>query len=303
MRMKDSLVFLLCFFLSFVARSQIENPQYGDVQNWVLTLNEDRIEKIKPYNYDPERPYSYATFGRVSNEQAMLRLREGEDFLHMRMIVNAADSQDAEFRFGVGGVDADGNYEIAKFYNVNNNRMYYTFSGFVELNAETDVIDFYYDDDAKEYQMFHNDMPIICGELNISGIKQIFVTAENGDNIDRQVYVSLEPEIDLLLPCDPECMEVEELTNHNDNTAQSFDTYPNPANQHVTIGFESLLDEHIHINLVDAAGKIAYRHSQEIRAGHPAAIRVPTAHLQSGIYYVHLQSQQKFEPRKITIFR
>ncbi len=292
---------LFCVCMSFVMYGQIENPQYGDVQNWVLTLNEDRIEKIKPYNYDPERPYSYAYFGRASNEQATLRLREGEDFLHMRVVLHTADSQDAKFRFGVGGVDANGDYEIAKFYNVNNNRMYYTFFGFVELNADTDVIDFYYDDDAKEYQLLHNDTPVICGELDISGIKQIFVTAENGDNIDRQVFVSLEPEIDLLLPCDSECMEVEELTQ--DDTPQSFDTYPNPANQHVIIGFDSLLDENIHINLVDAAGKIAYRHSQEVRAGHAAAVRVPTAHLQSGIYYVNIQSQQKFEPRKITIFR
>ena len=303
MKMKYSLVLLLFVCLSFAMSGQIENPQYGDVQNWVLTLNEDRIERIKPYNYDPERPYSYATFGRVSNERATLRLQEGEDFLHMQVVLNAADSQDAKFRFGVGGVDADGNYTIEKFYNVNNNRMYYTFFGFVELNADTDVIDFYYDDDAKEYQLYHNDTPVICGELNIPGIKQIFVTAENGNNVDRQVFVSIEPEIDLLLPCDPECMEVEELTNHNNDTAQSFDTYPNPANQQVTIGFDSLLDEHIHINLVDAAGKIAYRHSQEVLAGHPVTIRVPTAHLQTGIYYVNIQSQQKFDPKKITIFR
>jgi len=301
MKRKDSLMLLLCVCLNLVAYGQIVNPQYGDVQNWVLRLNEDRIESIKPYNHDPERPYSYAYFGRASNDEATLRLREGEDFLHMRVVLHEADSQDAFFRFGVGGVDAEGNYEVAKFYNVNNNKMYYTFFDFVELNAVTNVIDFYYDDDAKEYQMLHNSMPVICGELDIAGIKQVFVTANNGNNVDRQVYIAIEPEIDLLLPCDPACIEVEELTD--DGAAQSFDTYPNPANEYVVIGFDALIDENIHINLVDVAGKIAYRHSQEVRAGHPAAIHLHTAHLQTGIYYVHIQSQRKFEPKKITIFR
>jgi len=301
MKMKYSLVLLLFVCLSFAMSGQIENPQYGDVQNWVLTLNEDRIERIKPYNYDPERPYSYATFGRVSNERATLRLQEGEDFLHMQVVLNAADSQDAKFRFGVGGVDADGNYTIEKFYNVNNNRMYYTFFDFVELNAATDVIDFYYDDDAKEYQLRHNDAPVICGSLDIAGVKEVFVTAENGDNTNAQVYVSIEPEIDLLLPCDPACLEVDELTVGD--VTQTFDTYPNPANEYVTVEFDSLLDENIHINLVDATGKIAHRHSQEVRAGHVADIHLPTAHLQTGIYYVNIQSQQKFDPKKITIFR
>jgi len=292
---------LFCVCLSFVMYGQIENPQNGNLQNWVLTLNEDRIEKIRPYDYDPERPYSYAYFGRASNEQATLRLREGEDFLHMRVVLNEQSSQDVFFRFGVGGLDADGNYEIAKFYNVNNNRMYYTFFDFVELNADSDVIDFYYDDDLKEYQVLHNNMPVICGELDIAGIKQIFVTANNGNNVDRQVFVSLEPEIDLLLPCDPACKEMEDLDDSD--TTQSFETYPNPANQYVIIDFDSLLDENIHINLVDAAGKIVHRHSQEMKAGHAADIRLNTAHLGAGIYYVHILSQQKFEPKKITIFR
>lgn len=202
---KNTLVLLVSMCMSFAMSAQIVNPQLGDVQNLVLTLNEDRIEKIRRYNYDPQRPYSYAYSGRVSNDQATLRLREGEDFLHMRVVLHAQSSQDAVFRFGVGGVDADGNYEIAKFYDVNNNRMYYTFSDFVELNADTDVIDFYYDDDAKAYQMWHNDIPVVCGALNISGIRQLFVTADDGDNVNRLVYISLDPEIDQLLPCNPGC--------------------------------------------------------------------------------------------------
>jgi len=301
MKMKNSLVLILLICLNFAAYSQVVNPQYGDVQNWVLTLNEDRIEKIKPYNYDSERPYSYAYSGRVSNDKATLRLLEGEEFLRLRIVLHAEDGQDAFFRFGVGGVDADGNYEIAKFYNVNNNRMYYTFFDFVELDAATNVIDFYYDDDAKEYQLRHNDAPVICGSLDIAGVKEMFVSADNGDNTNAQVYVSIEPEIDLLLPCDPACMEVNELTVGD--VPQTFDTYPIPANEYVIVEFDSLLDENIHINLVDAAGKIAYRHSQEVRAGHVADIHLPTAHLPTGIYYVNIQSQQKFDPKKITIFR
>jgi len=299
---KNNLILLVFLCLSFAMSGQIVNPQFGELQNWVLTLNEDRVEKIRPYNNDPERPYSYAYSGRVSNEEATLRLREGEDFLHMRMVLHAESSQDAHFRFGVGGVDANGNYEVARFYNVNNNRMYYTFYDFVELNTATNVIDFYYDDDAKAYQLFHNNTPVICGTVDIEGIKQIFVTTTNtGDNINRQVYVSIAPEIDLLLPCPPECQEVEGLIGNN--TTQALETYPNPANQYVTVGFDSFLDEYVHINLVDVAGKVAYRHSQEVRAGHAAAIYVPTAHLQTGIYYVHIQSEQEFEPKKITIFR
>lgn len=301
MNRKNSLVLFLCICLNLVAYSQIVNPQYGDEQNWVLTLNKDRIETVKPYGYDPEKPYSYAYSGRVSNDRATLRLRENEDFLHLRVVLQATDSQDAFFRFGVGGVDVDGNYEIAKFYNVNNNKMYYTFYDFVELNAPTDIIDFYYDHDAKEYQMFHNNMPVICGALDITGIKQVFVTADNGNNIDRQVYVSIKPEIDLLLPCDPTCMQVEDLTD--DGTAQVFTTYPNPVNQYMTIGLDTMFDEVIMVRLVDAGGRVVHRHSEEIRAGHRTAIHLPTLHLQTGIYYVHIQSQQKFEPKKITVFR
>lgn len=301
MKMKYSLVLVLFVCLSLVARSQIINPQYGDLQNWVLTLNEDRIERVKPYNYDPERPYSYAYFGRVSNDRASLRLEEGDDFLHLRVVLHADDSQDAFFRFGVGGVDADGNFELAKFYNVNNNKLYYTFFDFVELNADTDVIDFYYDDDAKEYQMLHNNMPVICGELDIAGMKEIFVTADNGDNVDRQVYVSIEPEIDLLLPCDPACMELDELID--DETVHEFEAYPNPVNQYLKLDLHAQLDETVQVNLVDIAGKIVHHHSQEVRAGHFAGIQLNTAHLQAGIYYVHILAKQKFEPKKITIFR
>jgi len=301
MNRKDSLVLLLCICLNFAAYGQIVNPQIGDEQNWVLTLNEDRIETVKPYGYNPQKPYSYAYSGRVSNEIATLRLRDGEDFLHLRVVLHAADSQDAFFRFGVGGVDANGSYDIAKFYKVNNNRMYYTFFDFIELNGPTDVIDFYYDHDAKEYQMFHNDMPVVCGVLDIAGIKQAFVTADNGDNINKQVYVSVKPAIDFLLPCNSSCVQVEDSTDND--VAQSFDTYPNPADQYMTLSFDTTFDEIIMARLVDAAGRVVYRHSEEVRAGHSTAIHLPTAHLQTGIYYVHIQSQQKFDPKKITIFR
>ncbi len=304
MKIQDVLCTMIFLYLGFAGYGQITSPQYGDEQRLVLTMNEDRIEKIKPYRYDPEKPYSYAYSGRASNQMATMRLLEGDDFLHLQVVLNANDnSQNAYFRFGVGGVDAQEDYNIDKFFNVRNGKVYYTFFDFIELGTGMDVIDLYYDHDIQEYQLQHNGEPIACGELAIDGIKQAFVTAQNGDNVATEVLVSFSPEIDLLLPCSPECELVDELAEERlVETIQEIETYPNPAREYLTVELEPFENEIITINMLDAIGRTALRQRAEIRAGHTAKIELNTQSLDAGIYYLNIQSAYKFETQKITVF-
>lgn len=302
---KQNVLFTMIFLcLSFASYGQIISSKYGGEQRLVLTMNEDRIEKIKPYRYDPEKPYSYAYSGRTSNQMATMRLLEGDDFLHLQVVLNADDnSQNAYFRFGLGGVDAQEGFSIDKFFNVRNGKVYYTFFDFIELGTGMDVIDLYYDHDIQEYQLQHNGEPIACGELAIEGIKQVFVTAENGDNTATEVLVSLSPEVDLLLPCSPECELVDELAEERLVEAiQEIETYPNPAREYLTIELEPFVNETIRVNLIDAMGRIALRQNADIRAGHTAKIELNIQALNAGVYYLNIESDYKFETQKITIF-
>lgn len=303
MKIQDILFIMIFLYLSFASYGQITSPEYGGEQRLVLTMNEDRIEKIKPYRYDPEKPYSYAYSGRTSNQVATMRLLEGDDFLHLQVVLNADDnSQNAYFRFGLGGVDAQEEFSIEKFFNVRNGKVYYTFFDFIELGMDTDVIDLYYDHDIQEYQLQHNGEPIACGDLAIEGIKQAFVTADNGDNVNTEVLVSIAPEIDLFLPCSSACEAVDELAEERlVETIQEVETYPNPARDYLTLELHPFVNETITINMLDATGRIALRQTEDIRTGHTTNIHLNTQNLTAGVYYLNIQSDYKFETQKITI--
>lgn len=304
MKIQDVLYTMMFLCLGFASYGQITSPQYGEEQRWFIAMNEDRIETVKPYRYDPTKPYSYAYFGRASNKMATLRLLEGDNALHLQVVLNADDnSQDAYFRFGVGGVNEQEEYNINKFFNVRNGKVYYTFFDFIELGTGMDVIDLYYDHDIQEYQLHHNGEPVACGDLLIEGVKQVFITADNGDNVGTEVLVSIAPEIDLMLPCSPQCEEVDELAEERlAETTLEVEAYPNPANKHLTVQLEPIVNETITINMLDALGRTALHQRADIKAGHTAKIQLNTQTLDAGIYYLTIQSTYKFETQKITIF-
>ena len=80
----------------------------------------------------------------------------------------------------------------------------------------------------------------------------------------------------------------------------SFNIYPNPATDHITLSSKSTVKGNINITITNLSGKIVY--SEQIDNQSPGLIKtIKLPELVSGTYLVNLVSDGKSESKKLIV--
>ncbi len=82
-----------------------------------------------------------------------------------------------------------------------------------------------------------------------------------------------------------------------------FNAYPNPATSKLNIEINSIIDETVSINILDAMGRVVLRHQQDVNASTISTVSLDITDLVSGMYYIQIDSEYKFETKKITVLK
>ena len=89
-------------------------------------------------------------------------------------------------------------------------------------------------------------------------------------------------------------------------TSQSFKSsatiYPNPASDHVSISFESNVEENIPLHIRDLGGRIVYSDRQDIYKG-DNTLFINGLDLPEGVYFIRLQINGMIQTLKFAVLK
>jgi len=195
-------VLLIGFGLSSYAQT---TPEPGEKQHLYLKLHNDdpTIQdhiKVKPLSDDAAQPFSYSHYCYANNEEATLRLFEGNDIVapdngvafHAQLTL-MNNVPDLFIRFGVSIGDFKKTYSLNDYHPIDSlkiPRLYYN-KGHLEVFQGT-RIDIYYDGNL--YQVHYEGIQIECQEVGpLSGLREAFVSTYGRLNTGGEVYFALAP--------------------------------------------------------------------------------------------------------------
>jgi len=120
---------------------------------------------------------------------------------------------------------------------------------------------------------------------------------ETDDNIG--CYIDLTP----IMSCSAEVSANAANNKLSAQQLQDFTVYPNPAENQLVITLTPLVDEIIKINITDAIGRLVLHQAHNGLAGDTNTINFDITNLNSGIYYVKIDSAYKFETKKVIVIK
>jgi len=192
---------------------------------------------------------------------------------------------------------------------------------------------------AWPYQLIHNGEVLECGEfpsnsfMEIAELRKAFVSTYGRPNNGGEIDFLFEPYNGDILGCeDVGCMDFykanfvpnsntcsnptievcpstsEGLVNDDNDEllvveTGTFNAYPNPATNRLSIQINPVIDETISINILDAMGRVVLRHQQDVNASTISTTSLDITDLVSGLYYIQIDSEYKFETKKITVLK
>lgn len=298
---------------------------------------------VKPLSDDNSKKFSYGYYNNVDTETATLRLFEDDDLVapdegtgfHAQLKL-MSDVPSLFIRFGV----SMGNFK--RTYSINNEKLYYN-RGHIDVFPETRIDVYYdgslyqvhYNDvqieceevDAsglRETFVSSYGRTNTGGEVHLSFAPYVGVLDAcrlpvlkcEDANLDDCNFVYLDCEatggIGCYIPFTPveNCSAIEptECGENADNKLPAqqlhdFIVHPNPAENQLTITLTTLVDETIKINMVDAIGRLVSYQAHDGLAGNTNTIDFDITNLNSGLYYIKIDSEYRFETKKVIVIK
>lgn len=279
--------------------------------------------KVKSLSDDSEKKFSYGYHSNINTETARLRLFEGDNIIapddgigfHAQLtLMSDVPSLFVRFEVSIG--------EFTRTYSLKRSKLFYD-KGHMPV-SQNGVINIYYD--GTLYQVTYNGVLIECEEPGaFSGLRQAFISTYNRLNTGGEVNFMLEPYDEGIiqncaLGCQPEivrltdtppvpdisrieCSAVSPKEYQSDNQQGYIATYPNPLNHQLTVNINSIIDDDLVIEIIDATGRTVQFHSATVIAKNDNIFHFDVSTLSNGIYYIKVDAEYRFETQKITIIK